>query len=220
MTTTTFTLAGAELTALPSGALWYAAEQLLCVSDLHLGKSERLARRSGMLVPPYDSQETLNRLAEDIHQWDPDQVICLGDNFDDNLSIAGVQDVELELLSAIKAGRIWTWITGNHDPGPVEVGGTWRDEITVGPLAFRHIAQANPTQAEVSGHYHPKHRLNGARSAVTRKAFLFDATRVMMPAYGAYTGGLRSSDPVLRQLFGPKARAILTGPKTIMCPLA
>lgn len=219
MTTTEFTLNGATLTALPSGGLWWAEERLLCVSDLHLGKSERVARRTGSLIPPYDSRETLHRLAKDVARWSPEQVISLGDNFDDMDAIAGLGMAEHAQLATLKAGRRWVWITGNHDPGPVEVGGTWLDEVRIGPLTFRHIAEPTAEAGEVSGHFHPKHRVNGARTSVTRKAFLHDTTRLILPAYGAYTGGLRSNDPALRSLFASPAFAILTGPKTHRCPI-
>ena len=219
MTTTPIPLNGADLTALPSGALWYAARRLLCVSDLHLGKSERMARRSGALIPPYDSRETLDRLAQDISRWQPEQVICLGDNFDDELAVAGIADADHDRLNAMKAGRHWIWITGNHDPGPVGISGTWQDEVQIDGLTFRHIAQSGAPNGEISGHYHPKHRLCGARSTLTRRAFIYDDTRLILPAYGTYTGGLRSTDPAIRNLFGDTAVAVLTGRKTLPCPL-
>ena len=219
MTTTEFALNGAALTALPSGALWVEAHGLLCVSDLHLGKSERMARRNGQLVPPYDSRETLHNLAADIARWAPTQVLCLGDNFDDHLAFSGLAPAELDQINLMMAGRHWIWITGNHDPGPVEIGGTWLHEAPIGPLTFRHIAEPDAAPGEVSGHYHPKHRMSGSRSRVTRKAFLYDETRLILPAYGAYTGGLRTSDAALRRLMGPRSVAILTGPKTMACPM-
>ena len=219
MPTTPIRLNSADLLALPSGALWFAAEALLCVSDLHLGKSERMARRAGQLVPPYDSRETLNRLAEDLARWQPRTVVSLGDNFDDELSLAGLGEFEMGQLAAMKAGRQWIWITGNHDPGPVAVGGTWLDELQVGPLTFRHIACATPKPGEVSGHFHPKHRFCGPRGSVTRKAFVHDDRRLILPAYGAYTGGLRTDDPAIRSLLGRRPIAILTGHKTLACPL-
>lgn len=220
MNTTEITLNSARLLALPSGALWYEAEQLLCVSDLHLGKSERIARRAGQLVPPYDSRETLNRLSQDIAQWQPRTVVSLGDNFDDHLSIAGLGAFEMTQLNTMKAGRQWIWITGNHDPGPVDVGGTWLDETRIGSLTFRHIASPEAPKGEVSGHFHPKHRFTGPRGSVTRKAFIYDATRLILPAYGAYTGGLRTDNPAIRALFGAKPVAVLTGRKTFACPVA
>jgi len=219
VTTTEFTLNRTVLTALPSGALWIAEFELLCVSDLHLGKSERMARKGGLLVPPYDSRETLHRMAEDMSHYAPKRVLCLGDNFDDQLALAGLDVADRDTLNLMMAGRRWIWITGNHDPGPVDVGGTWLESAQFGSLEFRHIAEPCANPGEISGHYHPKHRLQGARGSVTRKAFLYDDTRLILPAYGAYTGGLWSSDAHLRSLFGPQAIAILTGKKTMACPM-
>ncbi len=187
---------------------------MLCVSDLHLGKSDRIARRSGVMLPPYEVQETLDRLASDIAATDPRQVICLGDSFDDLAAADSLGDDMRLRLTSLQAGRKWVWIEGNHDPGPVDLGGTHLAQLQVGALTFRHIATS--ATAEVSGHYHPKHRLAGR----SRPAFVVDATRIIMPAYGAYTGGLDCMSPVIRQLVGPRALAILTGHKALAVPLA
>lgn len=214
-----FSFAGQTLKALGSGALWWPDQQLLCVSDLHLGKSERIARRGGPSLPPYDSQETLNRLAVDIARTNPATVICLGDSFDDLKASAAMQAEEQRDITALQAGRRWIWIEGNHDPGPIDLGGTHLSECKIAPLTFRHIAQA-PAQAEVSGHYHPKARLNARGRTITRPAFLVDKTRLILPAYGTYTGGLRSTDHTLDALMDGQAIAILTGshPRVIPMP--
>ena len=112
------------------------------------------------------------------------------------------------------AGRDWTWIEGNHDAGPVDVGGTHRAILTLGPLTFRHIAEARAS-GEVSGHYHPKARLGGT----ARPCFLVDRDRLILPAYGHYTGGLPCEDAVLQSLMRPQALAILTGPRAIPLPM-
>jgi uncharacterized protein len=209
-----FTFCGTRCQALPSGALWLPEAGTLCVSDLHLGKSDRIARRSGVMLPPYEGEETLGKLADDIGATDPRQVICLGDSFDD-LAAADSLDGAMRLrLTSLQAGRKWVWIEGNHDPGPVDLGGSHLAQIDVGSLSFRHIATS--ATSEVSGHYHPKHRLAGR----SRPAFVVDATRIVMPAYGAYTGGLDCMAPVIRQLFGPRAFARLTGHKALAVPLA
>lgn len=212
MTGHDFTLAGARLTALPSGALWWPAERLLCVSDLHLGKSERLARRGGALLPPYETRATLARLDADLAALAPSRVVCLGDSFDDGAAAGALPEDERLWLRRLMAGREWVWILGNHDPAPVDCGGTHRAELLAGPLSFRHIAEKT---AEVSGHYHPKCRLAGG----TRPCFLLDATRLILPAYGAYTGGLWCHDPVLAGLMGPGALAILTGARALAIPM-
>lgn len=210
-----FSFCGAALWALPSGALFWPEQALLCVSDMHLGKSERIARRGGAMLPPYEVRETLSRLEEDINATDARVVVCLGDSFDDLAAADHLPEDEILWLNRLMAGRRWIWIEGNHDAGPTELGGTHLGQLTCGPLIFRHIAEPAP-QGEVSGHYHPKARIG----PVTRPCFLIDSNRIVMPSYGAYTGGLRSSDPVLVDLMGPKALAILTGtpPRPIPMP--
>ena len=214
-----FSFCGEPLTALPSGALWWPATSLLVVSDLHLGKSERIARRGGAALPPYESLETLDRLAKDLDATNAAQVICLGDSFDDLAAAEALPEaIRLDLLR-LQAGRTWIWIEGNHDPGPIELGGVHRAEWRSGPLVFRHIAEKHPVSGEISGHYHPKVRLQTRARAVTRPALLLDDTRLILPAYGTYTGGLYSHTPVLSQLFSQDARAILTGRSAYMVPM-
>ena len=112
------------------------------------------------------------------------------------------------------AGRDWTWITGNHDPGPIDLGGTHRAELHLTPFTFRHIAEPEE-KAEISGHYHPKARLAGQ----SKPCFLADASRLILPAYGVYTGGLRAHDPALTTLMAKDALAILTGHKSLVIPM-
>lgn len=214
MTAHAFTLADAALSALPSGALHWPDRHLLCVSDLHLGKSERLARRGGALLPPYETRETLSRLDAVIEATQPETVICLGDSFDDLTAAHSLPEAERFWLLRLMAGRNWIWIEGNHDAGPVEIGGSHRAEMTLGPLTFRHIADTEQA-GEVSGHFHPKLRLGGQ----SRPCFLLDAKRLILPAFGAYTGGLRHDDPALAGLMGAGALAILTGSRAVPCPL-
>ena len=214
MTTYQFTLNGTTLTALPSGALYWPAQNLLAVSDLHFGKSERLARRGGSLLPPFDTSETLSRLDRDIAATNPATVLCLGDSFDDLDAANALAGADHLWLTRLMAGRNWMWVEGNHDPGPIDLGGTHRAHYTLGPLTFRHIA--DPAQsAEISGHYHPKARIAGQ----SRACFLLDDTRLIMPAYGAYTGGLWCDHPTVTALMAQNALAILTGPRAIPMPM-
>lgn len=213
MTAHAFTLCSTPLRALPSGALHIPGEAALCVSDLHLGKSDRIARRGGGLLPPYEARETLTRLEADILASSARQVICLGDSFDDLAAQTSLGEEERLWLARLQAGRRWVWIEGNHDPGPVELGGSHLAELALGGLIFRHIAVEGAV-GEVSGHYHPKHRIMGT----ARAAFLYDKSRLILPAYGTYTGGLSSADPVLSVLFKKPAVAVLTGTKAIPVP--
>ena len=215
MTTHSFAFAGEILTALPSGALLHRASGTLVVSDLHFGKSDRIARRGGALIPPYENDATLQKLDSDIAAQAPAQVICLGDSFDDLAGVDALDDGHRATLTRLQAGRRWIWIEGNHDPGPVDLGGTHLAEAALGPIALRHIA--SPATPEISGHYHPKLALPGAGAA--RPCFVYDATRLILPAYGAYTGGLSALHKDLRGLFGTQAIAILTGRKAIPVPV-
>lgn len=213
-----FDLAGARLTALPTGALWWAARRLLCVSDLHLGKSERTARRGGAMLPPYEGRDTLLRLEADIGATDPGTVVCLGDSFDDLAAARALDEETVGRLATLMAGRRWIWIEGNHDPGPVGLGGTHLHRLKAGPLKFRHIATSEEI-GEISGHYHPKARIRTRARSVTRPCFLLDGARLILPAYGTYTGGLFSHDPVLTGLMGPGAAAILLGRPPLPVPM-
>ncbi len=205
---------GHSLHLLPSGALHWPAERLLVVSDLHFGKSERLARRGGTLLPPYETRATLAKLDADLDTTKAAQVICLGDSFDDDAAADGLDEADALWLTRLMAGRDWTWITGNHDPGPVSIGGSHRAERELRPFTFRHIAEAGGF-AEISGHYHPKARLAGQ----SRPCFLADRARIVMPAYGAYTGGLWCHAPELTALMASDALAILTGSRALAIPM-
>lgn len=210
-----FTFCGVPLTALANGALWDPNARLLCVSDLHLGKADRIARRSGRMLPPYDTRETLDRLDAAITAMNPAIVVSLGDSFDDLDAADSLDDADMMQIAQMQSGRDWVWIEGNHDPGPVAIGGRHLATMTANGLTYRHIAEIGET-AEISGHYHPKCSLRGG----TRPAFLIDDDRVIMPAFGVYTGGLRSSDPALRSLMSLDATAVLTGRKALPVPFA
>lgn len=218
MNTHSFTLAGHSLVARPSGALFWPRERLLCVSDLHLGKSVRQARRTGVQLPPYDLQDTLARLEGEINETGALCVICLGDSFDDLRALDELPDMARLWIARLQAGRRWIWIEGNHDPGPVDLSGSHLAELSLAPLVFRHIAQTG-AKAEISGHYHPKARLPTRARRITRPAFLVDRTRIVMPAYGTYTGGLFSHEAPLSELMESGAQAILTGPVPVGVPM-
>ncbi len=210
----TFAFHGQTLHARPSGALYWPSERLLCVSDLHLGKSERLARRGGALLPPYETRDTLTRLDADLEATGARAVVCLGDSFDDTAALHGIEEPERLWLLRMMAGRDWVWIAGNHDAGPMDIAGTHRDEMQVDQITFRHIA-CSSARAEISGHYHPKARLAGRAC----RCFLIDAHRILMPAFGTYTGGLWAQDPALVGLMAPGTLAVLCGQTARVIPM-
>ena len=208
-----FSLSGVKLIACPRGVLWIPASKTLVVSDLHLGKAERIARREGRLTPPYEALETIERLTEAVDQLRPAEVVCLGDSFDDSTAALDIEeDIALSLMR-LMAGRSWIWIMGNHDPEPSGLGGTYLDQYHVGPIVFRHIALKG-ARGEISGHYHPKVWLRGRG----RASFIIDDARVILPAFGTYTGGLDAASEVFDDLFSQDALALLTGARIIPTP--
>lgn len=217
MNTLPFHFAGADLLALGSGALWWQARGVLCVSDLHLGKSARVARSGGMELPPYEVTDTLQRLDRDLQFTRARTVICLGDSFDDAEAAQRLSEPACLHIARLQAGRKWVWIEGNHDPGPVSLGGSHQSNVEIGSLTFRHIC--SETFAEVSGHYHPKALIRTRARSLSRPCFLLDTRRLILPAYGTYTGGLRSDRAPLTTMMGPEAQAILTGPTPRRIPM-
>ncbi len=191
---------------------------MLIVSDLHLGKSERIARRGGMMLPPYETRDTLTRLEADIAATGAQTVVCLGDSFDDRSAAESLSEDERLWITRLQAGRRWVWIEGNHDPGPLDFGGTHLAELPLAPLVLRHIAKPGAS-GEISGHYHPKVQLPTRGRVISRPAFLFDTSRLILPSYGTYTGGLRADDPAFARLLEAEAHAILMGPAPQRIPL-
>lgn len=210
-----FTFGNARLHARPTGTLHWPEQGLLCVSDLHFGRSERIARLGGTLLPPYDTRETLCRLENEVRETAARTVVCLGDSFDDLGAGTALPEQERLWLQRLMAGRDWIWIEGNHDPGPVDVGGRHLGAMTLAGIVFRHVASME--MFEISGHYHPKATVSLGGRQVTRRCFLIDGTRTILPAFGTYTGGLACDDPVLAELMAPDALAVLTG--TRACPM-
>lgn len=192
-------VAGISLFADLSGALYWEDERLLVVSDLHLEKGSSFAAR-GVLLPPYDTVATLSRLSAVIARHDPRTVIALGDSFHDRDAHDRLSGSDREMIAALQSRRDWVWISGNHDPAlPADLGGVVASEVAVGAIAFRH----EPTGAsgEIAGHLHPKARVTGRGRSVERRCFAGDGIRVVMPAFGAYTGGLSIRDAAFARLF-------------------
>ena len=214
-----FDLGGNTLTAMGSGVLWWADKRLLCVSDMHLGKSSRFARREGGLLPPFETHETLARLADEVARLSPETVVCLGDSFDDLQALDEVEEADLKTLTAMIAGREWIWIEGNHEAGPTEISGTHLKEYAKGSIVFRHIYETSD-QSQISGHYHPKGRIAAGGTARSAPCFVVDQTHAIMPAFGTYTGGLKVSDPAIQSITSDSALGILTGAQTLSAPLS
>ena len=213
-----FSLAGVDLVALGSGALFWPEKKLLCVSDLHLGKSDRIMRRGGALLPPYEVKDTLYRLETDIIMSGAETIVCLGDSFDDLYAEASLREDELSWLTRLQAGRRWIWIEGNHDPGPISIGGTHLQYLPIPPLTFRHIP-IPAVSGEVAGHYHPKVQMSLRGRFFVKSCFLVDLDRLILPAFGTYTGGLKTQSPELTGLMRPEALAILTGKQARPIPM-
>ncbi|MGF1553637.1 MAG: ligase-associated DNA damage response endonuclease PdeM [Paracoccaceae bacterium] len=213
------TLAGATLKARPSGALHWPSERLLAVGDLHLGRAVAVARRGGAFLPPYADLDTLTRLAAEVDALDPATLLLLGDSFDDAASADTAAARLAGRIGALAAGRRLVWVAGNHDPRPVAgLPGDWRAAFTAGSVTFRHIAEdarPGPGAAEVSAHYHPKARLLCRGTAIGRRCFLADEARLILPAFGTYTGGLDARDAAFDAILGPRARALMLGHRVV-----
>src|SRR5260370_955204 len=189
---TVLDVAGVDLVADLSGALFWEEQSLLVVSDLHLEKGSSFAAR-GVLLPPYDTVATLGRLAAVVARHDPRVVIALGDSFHDRDAHDRLSASDRDAIAALQAGRDWIWISGNHDPAlPSDLGGVVASEVVVGPIAFRH----EPTGAsgEIAGHLHPKARVSTRGRSRARRCSSCDGQRAQTPACGPYTGGVSTRD--------------------------
>ena len=198
-------LNGADLVLDLSGALYWPDERALIVADLHLEKGSSFAAR-GVLLPPYDTAATLDLLGGVIARHAPRLVIALGDSFHDGGGPARVLPQDRATLADLQRGRDWVWIAGNHDPEPAQdVGGTFAQSVSLGPLTFRHEPTQGKADGEIAGHLHPSARVAQRGRAVTRKCFAADARRMILPAFGAYTGGLNIRNRAFIEVFGALA---------------
>ncbi|CAN5163613.1 ligase-associated DNA damage response endonuclease PdeM [soil metagenome] len=203
---------GVVLEAFAEGALWWADERLLAVADLHLEKGSSFARR-GQLLPPYDTGETLARLQSLVARLQPKVVVALGDSFHDDDGAARLSVRDRATLAALQAGRDWVWVAGNHDPGlPATLTGMHVDALAIGRLTFRHEPGQGPIEGEIAGHLHPAARVIGRGRAVRRRCFAGDGYRLVLPAFGAYAGGLDVLDRAFGGLFAAESfRAFVLG---------
>lgn len=198
------TVAGVPLLADPAGALYWPQERLLAVADLHLEKGSSYARR-GVMLPPYDTPATLARLAALIGRYAPRAVVALGDSFHDGGGPGRLRETDRLALGEWQRGRDWIWISGNHDPDPSgDVGGRCMPSFALGGIVFRH-QPATDAEGEIAGHLHPVARVVQRGLAVSRRCFVADGRRIVMPAFGAFTGGLNVRDRAFAALFGRRA---------------
>ncbi|WP_454886019.1 ligase-associated DNA damage response endonuclease PdeM [Sphingomonas oryzagri] len=207
-----FSFAGTELVALSPGALFWERRRALLFADLHLEKASFYAR-GGQMLPPYDSDATLRNLADLVARTGAAEIWCLGDSFHDAEGCERLADDTRDLLRGLTGATRWTWIAGNHDIGAVRLadhcGGRVLGEAEVDGLLLRHEADAREQRPELSGHYHPKLRLTLKGRHVARRCFVATATKLILPAFGALTGGMDAGDPVIRRALGGRAAQAL-----------
>ncbi len=204
----TVTLTGATLLADSSGALWWPSERTLIVADLHLEKASAHARR-GIMLPPYDSRDTLDRLDAVIGRWRPRTVIALGDSLHDIAARQRMMPETAATIARLQRQRAWIWITGNHDPAIApDLGGEVCAEAQIGGLELRHEPLATATGTEIAGHLHPAARVALKGSVLRRRCFVCDDRRLVLPAFGTFTGGLNVLDEAFAPLIEPSQRRI------------
>jgi len=201
--------AGHDFFASPEGALHWPAEAALLVADLHLEKASWFARL-GQFLPPYDSLATLQALEQEVDRTGVRRLYCLGDSFHDRLGCERLPSAARDLLSSLTARLDWIWIVGNHDAGFIDhCGGRIEEECEVGGIVLRHEAEEQDSRPEMSGHFHPKLRLSLRGRSVSRRCFVASASKLILPAYGAFTGGLDAGHPEIMKKVGPGASALV-----------
>lgn len=195
-------LCGKALVADASGALYWPGERTLVVADLHLEKGSSFAAR-GIMLPPYDTRQTLQRLAEVIDRFEPRQVIALGDSLHDQSAAERIDATNLDMLSILQEDREWIWLTGNHDPviAP-KFGGRVADQLVIGGIRLTHIPGQGRMVPEIAGHMHPAARLSLYGHTIRRPCFVGNSRRLLLPAFGTFTGGLNVLDTAFMPLFG------------------
>lgn len=185
------------------GALYWPEERVLVIADLHLEKGSSFAAR-GVLLPPYDTAATLSQIAVVIARFAPRAVIALGDSFHDGKGPSRIAPADRAMLAGLQRGRDWIWIAGNHDPDPADgIGGSFGGALAIGALVFRH--QPTGAKGEIAGHLHPIARVTGRGRAVSRRCFASDGATMVMPAFGAFAGGLNVRSHAFASVFGTLA---------------
>jgi hypothetical protein len=190
------TLCGETLLPDPSGALLWPAAEAVVVADLHFEKGSSFPG-----LPPYDTAATLAGLGEVLARYRPRRVICLGDSFHDGRAAMRLDQGDRDALAGLVAAHDWLWVAGNHDPAPPPLGGRVVGEVAIGALCLRHEADVAAESGEISGHYHPKATFRARGRSVRGRCFVGDGRRLILPAFGAYAGGLDVRDPAIARLF-------------------
>lgn len=197
------------------GALFWPAERTLVVSDVHFEKGSSLARR-GVMLPPYDTHVSLKRLSVLLERYAPARVISLGDSFHDAEGTSRLGAEERDLLMRFVSALEWIWIAGNHDPEtPCWLGGAIAEEVAIGGLIFRHEPSANADRGEIAGHLHPCTHVTRHGRTLRRRCFITDGLRMVMPAFGAFTGGLDVRDEAFAALFRQSYLAYALGSQRV-----
>jgi uncharacterized protein len=201
-------MCGKSLIADGTGAIYWPAEAALLVADLHLEKASAGAQ-AGAFLPPYDTRETLIRLAEAIDRYQPRRVIALGDSFHDQGAARRIGADDLERLKILQEDREWIWLSGNHD-GRIgaKFGGRLDDEIKLAGITLRHQPACGAATHEIAGHMHPAAKLSLYGTSIRRPCFVGNGRRIIMPAFGAFTGGLNVLDDAFLPLFGNGGMAV------------
>jgi uncharacterized protein len=206
----------ASVTPLISGGLWWPAQSVLLVADLHLEKASYFASH-GQMLPPYDSRATLDRLSADIALLNPARVYCLGDSFHDPESFLRLHEESRLALRRLTRAVEWHWIIGNHDPAIADdLGGSSSDVQQVEDFVLRHEAKVGESSFEMSGHYHPKLRLQQRGRLLSRRCFVRSQRKLILPSYGAFTGGLDVTDPAFAALANGPLDALVVGKQGLM----
>jgi DNA ligase-associated metallophosphoesterase len=203
----TLSILDVDFIADPAGALYWREEGLLVVADLHFEKGSAFAAR-GVMLPPYDTAATLARLARLVEIYGPRCVVALGDSFHDSRAGERIDAEDRRKIGALQMRRDWIWITGNHDRVlPRRLPGEARAELMVGDIIFRHEPIAGVGTGEIAGHLHPVARVAGRGSSVRRRSFVCNGARCVLPAFGAFAGGLNLVDAAFEPLFGGRSRS-------------
>jgi uncharacterized protein len=195
-------ICGKAFRAHMSGALFWPSENALIVADLHLEKGSSFAAK-GQMLPPYDTSETLSKLVNAIDTYNAATIIALGDSFHDMAATQRIASADLQTLRMLQDDREWIWITGNHDPEiETTLGGHSAPEISVEGIRLRHTPSPSATTHEIAGHLHPAARVVMHGTAIRRPCFVSNGRRLVLPAFGAFTGGLNILDDAFQPIFG------------------